>query len=75
MTLGEFVVLLLSEAPGEPSARRVALLITVVATLAICGIGVFRGIPDHLPSILIALNTSAFAAAAVGRFAENGGRQ
>ena len=66
---------LFSESPGEPSMRRVALFVTVVSTMAICFIGMFKGIPDNLPSVLIAVNTAAFAAVTAGRFAENAGHQ
>jgi hypothetical protein len=58
------------ERPGEPSSRRIAMSFVAVATVFICLVALFTGVPEHLPGILIALISAAWGGVTIGRFAE-----
>jgi hypothetical protein len=62
--------LLLSEAPGEPSIRRVLCLLAFLLGAAMCLLGLRHEIPAAAKDIAMLLITLAFGALTAGRFAE-----
>jgi uncharacterized membrane protein len=62
--------LLLSEAPGEPSIRRVLCLCAFLFGCALCLLGLRYEISGSVKDIAIFMLTSAFGAVTAGRFAE-----
>jgi len=59
-----------SEAPGEPSIRRIIFSVTFISVIALCFCGLKWPIPDNVRTISIALITAAAGAVGAGRFAE-----
>jgi hypothetical protein len=62
--------LLLSEAPGEPSLRRVLCLAAFIFGCALCLLGLRFEISPGVRDLAIFIVTAAFGAVTAGRFAE-----
>jgi hypothetical protein len=61
---------LLSEAPGEPSLRRVLCLAAFLFGCALCLLGLRYEIGPGVRDVAIFIVTAAFGAVTAGRFAE-----
>lgn len=68
--MGNWISLLLSEAPGEPSIRRVVFALAFVFGAALCFLGVWTDIPSSVERIAITIISAAAGAVGAGRFAE-----
>ena len=67
----QWLSMLFSEAPGEPSIRRVAFGVTVLFVMALCFVGAFRGgLGDGVVTLAVTLVTATTGAVGIGRFAE-----
>jgi len=62
--------ILFSEAPGEPSIRRVVFALSFVFGAALCFLGVWTDIPAAVERIAITIIGAAFGVMGIGRFAE-----
>jgi hypothetical protein len=66
----DWLSMLLSEAPGEPSIRRVALAGAMALALAVGAAGIFRPVDEGTRNFALALVGAALGAVTAGRFAE-----
>ena len=68
--MSKWLDMLFSEAPGEPSIRRVMFAVVFLFAMALCIAGLFLAIPEAVKTIAITLITSAAGVVGVGRLAE-----